>query len=79
MYVIDWLHKNAQHFPDKVALVDVESGRQVTYRHFDERASRFAEYLRDHLQLAPGTRVAVLAHNSSDYFEMLYAAPRPAW
>ena len=29
MYVIDWLHKNAQHTPGKVALVDVESGRRV--------------------------------------------------
>ncbi|SCB15307.1 acyl-CoA synthetase [Cupriavidus alkaliphilus] len=76
MYVIDWLHRNAQHFPDKVALVDVESGRHVTYRHADERASRFAEYLRDHLRLAPGSRVAVLAHNSSDYLEMLYGCAK---
>lgn len=76
MYVIDWLHKNAQHHPDKVALVDVESGRSVTYRQFDERASRFAEYLTDGLRLAPGVRVAVLAHNSSDYFEMLYGCAK---
>ncbi|CAG9180770.1 Long-chain-fatty-acid--CoA ligase [Cupriavidus laharis] len=76
MYVIDWLHKNAQHYPDKVALVDVESGRRVTYRQFDERASRFAEYLSLHLGLPAGTRVAVLAHNGSDYFEMLYGCAK---
>ncbi len=72
MYVVDWLHKNAQHTPDKVALVDVDSGRRVTYRQFDERASRFAEVLTQQLKLAPGARVAVLAHNSAAYFEMLY-------
>jgi len=76
MYVIDWLHKNAQHFPDKVALVDVESGRRVTFRQFDERASRFAEYLLQHLALLPGSRVAVLAHNGSDYFEMLHGCAK---
>lgn len=76
MYVVDWLHKHALHMPDKVALVDVESGRTVTYRQFDERASRFAEYLGERLRLAPGARVAVLAHNSSDYFEMLYGCAK---
>src|SRR5437868_8315992 len=76
MYVVDWLHKNALHTPDKVALVDVESGRAVTYRQFDERASRFAEYLSERLRLAQRARVAVLAHNSSDYFEMLYGCAK---
>lgn len=76
MYVVDWLHKNAQHTPDKVALVDVDSGRRVTYRQFDERASRFAEVLTQQLKLAPGARVAVLAHNSAAYFEMLYGCAK---
>ncbi|CAJ0802017.1 Long-chain-fatty-acid--CoA ligase [Ralstonia condita] len=76
MYVVDWLHKNAQHTPDKLALVDVHSGRRVTYRQLDERASRFAEVLTQQLRLAPGARVAVLAHNSAAYFEMLYGCAK---
>lgn len=76
MYVVDWLHKNAQHTPDKLALVDVHSGRRVTYRQLDERASRFAEVLAQQLRLAPGARVAVLAHNSAAYFEMLYGCAK---
>lgn len=76
MYVVDWLHKHAQHRPDKIALVDVDSGRQISYRQFDERASRFAEYLSETLALSPGSRVAVLAHNSSDYLEMLYGCAK---
>ena len=76
MIVVDWLHKNAQHTPDKVALVDVDAGRRVTYRQFDERASRFAEVLIQQLKLAPGARVAVLAHNSAAYFEMLYGCAK---
>src|SRR5690606_22740689 len=76
MFVVDWLHKQAQHHPDKLALVDVASGRSFRYRDFDERASRFAEWLREHWRLAPGDRLAVLAHNGSDYLEMLYGCAK---
>ena len=76
MYVVDWLHKQALHRPDKVALQDLASGRAVTYRQFDERASRFAEYLLTSCALEPGARVAVLAHNSSDYLEMLHGCAK---
>lgn len=76
MYVIDCLHKQALHRPDKIALVDVASGREVSYRQFNERASRFAEYLLARGDLPPGGRVAVLAHNSSDYLELLYGCAK---
>ncbi|MGZ3236160.1 MAG: acyl-CoA synthetase [Burkholderiaceae bacterium] len=76
MYVIDWLSKQANHRPGKVALVDVDSGREVTYLQFDTRASRFAEFLRDEWKVQKGDRVAVLAYNSSDYLEMLYGCAK---
>lgn len=76
MLVVDWLHTQARHRPQKVALVDLASGRSLTYRQFDERASRFAEVLRDTWGLRPGARVAVLAQNSSDYLEMLHGCAK---
>jgi fatty-acyl-CoA synthase len=76
MYVVDWLRKQARHRPDKLAMVDIASGRRVTYRQFDERASRFAEVIREQWKLAPGERVAVLASNSSDYFELLFGCAK---
>ena len=72
MLIPDWLAKHAAQFPRKVALVDLHSGRSVTYAQLNERASRFAEFLRERWQIKPGERVAVLAHSSSDYVEMLY-------
>ena len=72
MYVIDWLLKQANNHPNKTALVDLATNRRFTYRQFNERASRFGEFLRDRWGIRMGDRVAVLAHNSSDYFEMLY-------
>jgi fatty-acyl-CoA synthase len=73
MLIPDWLAKQAQQFPDKTALVDLFSGRSVSYAQLDERASRCAEFLRDRWRVAPGERVAVLAHNSAEYVELLYA------
>ncbi|MBN9462380.1 MAG: AMP-binding protein [Burkholderiales bacterium] len=76
MYVVDWLHKQALRHPDKPALVDSVSGRARSFREVDERASRFAELVRDRWRLAPGARVAVLAGNSTDYLEMLYGCAK---
>jgi fatty-acyl-CoA synthase len=69
----DWLVKQAQQFPDKTALVDLFSGREVSYAELNERAGRCAEFLRDQWGIKAGERVAVLAHNSAEYVELLYA------
>ena len=76
MYVVDWLHKQAQHHPDKAALIDSASGAVRSYRELNERASRFAELLTARWRLAPGARVAVLAGNSIEYLEMLYGCAK---
>ncbi len=73
MYTFDWLAKQAELRPDRIALVDTSSGREFTYGQFNERASRFAAFMRDDWRIQPGERVAVLVHNGSDYFEILYA------
>ncbi len=76
MFMTDWLSKAAEHHPHKVALIDVESNKEVTYLQFDTRASRFAEFLRDQWHIQKGDRIALLAHNSSEYLEMLYGCAK---
>ncbi len=76
MYVIDFLRKHAAQQPDKPALVDIPAMRTRTYRDFDQRADRFAEHVASRWRLAPGARVAVLAANSSEYFELLFGCAR---
>ena len=73
MLIPDWLVKHAQQFPDKTALVDLHSGRQVGYAELNQRASRCAEFLRDQWALKAGDCIAVLAHSSAEYVELLYA------
>ncbi len=76
MYAIDWLDRQATIRPEKLALVDITSDRRLSYAEFNQRASRFAEYLNNHWQLSKGDSIAVLAHNSSDYLEMLYGCAK---
>ncbi|MBE3559399.1 MAG: long-chain fatty acid--CoA ligase [Ktedonobacteraceae bacterium] len=73
MYTFDWLARQADLRPDKIALVDSASGREFTYAQFNARASRFAAFMRAEWHIQPGDRVAILTHNCSDYFEILYA------
>lgn len=76
MYTFDWLAKQADLRPDQIALIDNATGRRFTYPEFHLRASRFAEFLQEEWKLEPGQRIALLAHNSSDYFEILWGCAK---
>ncbi|MCP5094474.1 MAG: long-chain fatty acid--CoA ligase [Chloroflexi bacterium] len=76
MYTFDWLAKQAKLHPNKTALIDAATDRQYTYPEFHLRASQVAVFLRDEWGIQKGDRVALLAHNSSDYFEILYGCAK---
>ncbi|MDQ1350870.1 MAG: hypothetical protein QG657_1172, partial [Acidobacteriota bacterium] len=58
-------------FPDHAALVFDDQA--VTFRHFDERANRMANYLHSEKQLQPGDRVLVLMDRSIELIIALMA------
>lgn len=76
MHLPDLTAKRADLDGDKVALVDLESGVDITYADLDDRASRIAEFLRNEWDVGQGDRVAVLAHNSTDAVELLFACAK---
>jgi fatty-acyl-CoA synthase len=76
MYTFDLLNKQADLRPEKIALVDPNMEREFTYAQFNERASRFAEFMRSEWKIQPGERVSVLTQNGTDYFEILYACAK---
>ena len=69
----DWLARWAEVEPDRVALIDAADGREITYGALDERAARLAAGLAGELGVSPGDRVAVLANNRVEVFELLFA------
>jgi len=73
MITADVLGERARLTPDALALVVVDPPLRLTYRELDERAVRCALAWRA-LGLAPGDRVAILAHNRVEYLDAFFAA-----
>ena len=71
--VYDWLAYHARTNPDRLALVDLASGRSFTYAVFNDRATRLASGLASTYGIVRGDRVATVTQNSSDMFEVLFA------
>jgi fatty-acyl-CoA synthase len=69
---VDFLHRAAYIYPDKVAVVD--GGRRYSYRDLAERSWRLANALRS-AGLGKGDRVATLLFNSSAMLEAHFAVP----
>ncbi|MDP4917746.1 MAG: AMP-binding protein, partial [Haliea sp.] len=68
--------KTARLEPTREALIDVSSGRRVTFGDLDERVRRLGNALTDQLGLVKGARVAVLARNCIEYMEVYYGCAR---
>jgi fatty-acyl-CoA synthase len=69
----DWLLFHADRTPEKLAAIDQQTGRRFTYGEFNDRSGRLAGYLREEWKVAPGDRLAILAKNSTEYFEFQFA------
>jgi fatty-acyl-CoA synthase len=76
MYHFDWIKRHAERTPNKLALVDAHRDRQLTYVQLNERADRFASFLQHGIGLKRGDRISILAQNSSDYYEILFACSK---
>ena len=72
----DWIAHFGRRTPDKLAAIDLASGRQLSYAQFDARISRLAAHLRDRLNINRGDRIAVLAMNTTDTLEVQFACGR---
>lgn len=72
-FSIDWLDYHGKHNADEVAAVDLDSNRSFTYSALNDRRKRLAVGLKKRFRIKKGDRVAMLAHNSTDVFETLFA------
>jgi fatty-acyl-CoA synthase len=70
---LNFLHRAARLFPDKVAVVDGE--RRYTYGTLAARVNRLSNALRG-MGVSQGTKVAVLSPNSHRMLEAFFAVPQ---
>jgi acyl-CoA synthetase (AMP-forming)/AMP-acid ligase II len=68
--------KIARLDPAREALIDVDSGRRMTFGALDERVRRLSNALMGELSLEKGDRVAILSRNCIEYMEIYYACAR---
>ena len=71
----DCIANHAMRQPSSLAAVDLATGRRHSYRAFDNRISRLAGSFRS-MGIGRGDRIAILAPNSTDTFEVQFAAGR---
>ena len=76
MHAANMLSKRAELTPDRVGLVELETGRRFSYAELNDRANRLANFMRDELGVQPGDRVSILAKNSIVYIDLFYGLPK---
>lgn len=68
----DWVEHFTYVTPNKLATVDLASGRKQTYQEMHERVGRLAGFLKSK-GVGPGDRVGFLALNSTDILDLILA------
>ena len=66
------LSNRARLTPGREALLDWHTGRRYTCSELNARANRAANFLRGQFGVQKGERVAILAHNSIAYVDLLF-------
>jgi fatty-acyl-CoA synthase len=78
MHCGDYLGRREIYSPDALAIID--AGKQpelrLTYRQMNERANRFANWLREHAGIRKGDRVAILARDGVEHLDCFYACSK---
>lgn len=72
---LDWYQKWAQYTPEKVAIKEVESGRELTYAQLHRKAENWATHLLGR-GFKKGDRLAVLSEFNLEYFLLLGVAQK---
>lgn len=72
----DWIRHHARRRPQKIAIVDYESGSKLTYGAMDKQVDNCAAFLHRLHNVSKGDRVAVLALNCPEIFVIQAACAR---
>jgi len=69
---LDWISSRARLTPTKVALMDVTNNTSLTYSELNEQSQKWASLFIEK-KIEKGDRVALLAANQKEVFEIMFA------
>ncbi|MGH1489413.1 MAG: acyl-CoA synthetase, partial [Acidimicrobiales bacterium] len=69
----DWIAHHARNRPTQIAQVDLATDRTFTWVQMNERTNRLANALSTEFGIGYEDRVAVLANNNTNFFEVQFA------
>lgn len=72
----DWIGKWAVYQPEKVAVRELDTGRELSYRALNRLGNRMAHRLTAHHGLQKGDRIALLADNCLEFLVFFVAAQK---
>jgi len=75
MYIGDYLARREIYSPDKLAIIDAgkEPELRLTYRQWNRRVNRLANWLREQAGVGKEDRVAILARDGIEHLDLFYA------
>jgi fatty-acyl-CoA synthase len=75
MYIGDYLGRREIYSPDKLAVVDAgkDPELRLTYRQWNRRVNRFANWLKAEAGIGYRDRVAILARDGIEHLDLIYA------
>jgi fatty-acyl-CoA synthase len=71
MEVVDLIGRRAALTPDRIAVVELETGQRYTYAELNARANQSANFFQQICGVEAGDRVSILAKNSIVYLDLL--------
>lgn len=72
----DWIAKWAVYSPDKIAVKEAETGRQLTYGQLDRLSDALCHYLASAHRIGQGSRIVLLSENRLEYIALFAAMQR---
>ena len=75
MYIGDYLGRREIYSPEKLAIIDAgkDPELRLTYREWNHRVNRLANWLKDVAGIGYRDRVAILARDGIEHLDLLYA------
>jgi fatty-acyl-CoA synthase len=76
MISTDWIDKWAKYNPGKIALKELESGREVTYQELNRLGNNLSTILKEKHSFEKGDRFAILSENNIEYIVLFSVAQK---